>query len=298
MKLAAVLRQKQNRSLECLLPIVHADAGRMFNRPNTNQSIQRFRMKLFQIKICGVKTVADARFALEQGADAIGLNFFPKSSRFLDPQAAKLLLDELRHNESVDSMEVNPASHAVVFGVFVNWSAAQLIETAITVGLDGIQLHGDETPEIVGRIRDGLQANGKRCAIIRAIRTKPAGDGVGEDDSAAEANAELNRIQNEIIRWGEAGVDGVLLDAAVPGEFGGTGKQLDWRSVPQLASKVPIILAGGLTPDNVEQAILISGVQSVDVASGVESAPGQKDPALVAGFIEASTKVLVKSGDE
>jgi phosphoribosylanthranilate isomerase len=246
----------------------------------------------FQIKICGITTPQDAIDAISCGADAIGLNFYRESPRFVDESVAKTILESITaHHESTNisptaSNATNNAANPKIVGVFVNLSAPEVVRKTVTLNLDGIQLHGDETPSVVSEIRRHLQEFGYSCELIRAIRNQPA------SDELAEPSAEASGVEAEIAAWSEAGINAILLDAAVPGEFGGTGKVLDWRTVPRLAQKVPLILAGGLNPGNVASAIEISKVRSVDVASGVESSPGRKDPTKVKAFVQAAKRAF------
>ena len=215
---------------------------------------------MFKIKICGITESDDAVKAVEFGADAIGLNFYEKSRRFVsDEQATKIL---------------NAAGDGVArVGVFVN-AAADEIERRMALSLTHVQLHGDEDPELVGR----LQA----WPVIRAIRLAAERD----DEQAIDvANAEIKR-------WTDAGVQAVLLDAAAPGQYGGTGTKLSWSLVSQLECSVPVILAGGLTAENVSQAIREASPHTVDVASCVESAAGKKDDQQMRSFIERAKEAF------
>jgi phosphoribosylanthranilate isomerase len=151
--------------------------------------------------------------------------------------------------------------------------------------LDGIQLHGDEEPAIVDEIRSKLSENGQHCFLIRAIRSIPK-----ELASSSDSKQQIAKLSAEIASWVKVGVDVILLDAAMPGEYGGTGKLVDITNIPNLNSKVPVVLAGGLTPSNVEGAIQGSGLSAVDVASGVESAPGLKDRKKVREFVQLAMK--------
>ena len=249
----------------------------------------------FQIKICGVTNVDDARCVCRSGADAIGLNFFKRSPRFLDEQSVGVVVD------AIDSFNAQVSQSAAVdapiqdqiggtrvkkIGVFVNTSPSKMVETAKSLNLDAIQLHGDESPPIIGAVRSRLKNRGFSCLLIRAIRSSSA----TSDEN--QATTESSRLAKNIEAWTAGGIDAILLDAAVPGEFGGTGKVVDWKSIPALKCKIPLVLAGGLNPRNVRQAILSSGVQSVDVASGVESVAGTKDPDKIKAFVSAARRQL------
>ncbi len=197
------------------------------------------------VKICGVTTIADALLCAEAGADFIGLNFYPKSPRYLSREAAREIAGALR---------ILPKPPVLV-GVFVNESVATMTAMLDECGLDLAQLSGDE-PE------DVLQAIGKRG--FKAIR-----------------NHQLLITNNQLL----------LFDAHAASQFGGTGKTADWTVATKLASQCRLLLAGGLTPENVAQAIRVVQPWGVDVASGVESAPGEKDRAKVFTFIKAAKDV-------
>lgn len=249
----------------------------------------------FQIKICGVTTVDDAVFACRSGADAIGLNFYEPSSRYVCPpgnsntdpskdEAAQIVAAIRSFNDTQNTSAVK------IVGVFVNLQASRVVEIANGLELDGIQLHGDEPASDAADIREKIgSSRPEPVVIVRAIRTNP------ESKQQTQPEAELSRIEAEISLWAESGVDAVLLDAAVAGEFGGTGKSVDWHSVPKINSTVPVILAGGLTAQNVGEAVRISGVKAVDVASGVESSPGKKEDSLVQQFVQSAATAIKKN---
>jgi len=196
------------------------------------------------IKICGVTSVADARMAVAAGADAIGVNLWPGSKRFVDDAAARAVL-----------AAVPPGVLKV--GVFVNAPAPEVAARMQALGLDRAQLHGDE------RAADFAGLDPAR--VIRVVRVR--------DESSFVAGA----------GWG-AGL--WLYDAHVEG-FGGSGQAAPWPLVARHARR-PFLLAGGLTPETVAAAIAATHPDGVDVASGVESAPGRKDPERVAAFIAAA----------
>ena len=210
---------------------------------------------MFHIKICGVTRVEDARLCTESGADAIGLNFYPPSARCVSREAARTIADS------------TPGSMAKV-GVFVNATSRTILETFDHVGLDIIQLHGDETPEMIREL-------GQR-RVIKAFRCK-----VEKSDEVLEYLQFCRRIDVQLA--------GLLLDAHVPGKYGGTGLTLDWQFVSQIqaCAQCPfLVLAGGLTAENVDQAIRSAHPSAVDTASGVECAPGVKDPNRTRAFIQ------------
>ncbi len=225
----------------------------------------------FQIKICGVTRLEDAICVCRSGADAIGLNFFDRSSRHVDTATA------LKISRMIDQHFVETQMAVKKIGVFVNSSVDSIIAIAIENQLDGIQLHGNETRDTAEAIKRRLCGHNYDCMLIRAIRSNPA-----------PGPAEFARVENEIATWQASGIDSVLLDAAIPGSFGGTGQTLDWNSVPAIRCRFPVTLAGGLVPANVGQAIAAAQVSSVDVASGVESSPGVKDHQKVIEFVRAA----------
>ena len=213
--------------------------------------------------------------ACQNGADAVGLNFYIKSSRFIqsaDAQSVRLQVDQFNAQAFQKVWKV---------GVFVNPTEAELFEAVDAVGLDAIQFHGNEPRESVARSRKLVRKIQPDCQMIRAVRARLFSDSA--DDS--QESSEMERVQAEIRSWESVGIDAILLDAAADGEYGGTGQALDWRYLDQLIFAVPFILAGGLNPENVSMAIRLTGAQGVDVASGVESEPGRKDGEKVRSFV-------------
>jgi phosphoribosylanthranilate isomerase len=192
---------------------------------------------MVRVKICGITNDRDARAAMELGAEALGLNFYEKSPRVIAPADAWKIRQTL------------PKQVRAV-GVFVEWKSAAVVALAQALQLSAVQLHGDETP---------LEAAtcAKEFPVIRAFR-------VGEDFSLAE----LGQFR---------AVSQFLLDAACPGQYGGTGRITNWELARKAAMRRPVILAGGLTPENVGEAIRHVRPWGVDVASGVELKPGKKD---------------------
>ena len=203
-----------------------------------------------KIKICGITRVDDATAAVRAGADYIGINFWPSSKRFVDPARAPELVRAIRD-----------AGAAQIVGVFVD--ASDVVEIAETVGLDIVQLHGDET----------------------------------RDDAAAVATATKRPVWKAIAVRGERDLDGldqwpvdaILLDTPTPGR-GGSGVTFDWslaRAARERYGSRQLVLAGGLTTQNVARAVTEVAPFGVDVASGVEIAPGQKDVMRIAAFVAA-----------
>jgi phosphoribosylanthranilate isomerase len=194
------------------------------------------------VKICGIKTVLDAQRCVSAGADALGLNFYPESSRYVDLDSARAIAAAV-------------AGKVALVGLFVNASESDVAAIRDALQLAFVQFHGDEPPEVVGRFVPGAY----RAFCVR-------GDGLRD---------EVRRFPGEH----------VLLDTYVSGLRGGTGATFDWTLAAPLARERKLFLAGGLHPDNVSQAIRAVHPYAVDVASGVESSPGVKDPLLVERFV-------------
>jgi phosphoribosylanthranilate isomerase len=213
----------------------------------------------FRVKICGITNVEDALAAVDAGAEAIGLNFFRGSRRCIGAEEAR------RITEAV-------AGRTACIGVFVNDRAETIRAVCAEAGLKLVQLHGDEPPEFLKQLYSGLQ-------VIRARRLGAGGlPAVAAD--VAECRAACGFAPYA-----------VLIDASVAGAFGGTGCTADWQRMVgfrQWVGEPPLILAGGLTPDNVAEAIRIVEPHAVDVASGVESSPGKKDRSKMRDFVAAA----------
>lgn len=215
---------------------------------------------MFRVKICGITNQSDAADAARAGADAIGLNFYPHSRRCVPLDEAERIASSL------------PDSVLKV-GVFVNAPAADIRRLDDALRLDFIQLHGDEPPDFLHQF-DPVR-------LIRALRIGPDG---------------LTPVWDYLRRCVSLGCRpaAVLLDAHRAGQYGGTGKTADWAVAAEYPGHggPPLVLAGGLTPDNVAAAIRVVGPSAVDTASGVEISPGQKDPAAVAAFVAAARDAL------
>lgn len=229
---------------------------------------------MFRIKICGIKTLADARAAVDAGADAIGLNFYEKSPRYVSTEIAAGIAAGI-----TEAM----LGEVTVVGVFVNSTAERMNEIASSVGLHAFQLHGDEPPALLGELN-------RDCRIVRARRwNESRWSEQGPQDVADDLQA--------CFEQGGRRVDAVLLDAAVTGQFGGTGNTLPWAALKDYQKwlgETPLILAGGLNPENVAEAIHTVRPGGVDVASGVESSPGIKDHRKMRAFIQAAGAAFTK----
>jgi len=206
-------------------------------------------MSRVRVKICGVRSIAEARAAVEAGADALGFNLWPESPRYIDPSNAQTVIASL------------PPFISKV-GVFVNEDADRIVGTSARVGVDAVQLHGDETPDFCSRLR--LADNFKHVTLIKAVRV------------ATETDIEGIRLYP---------VSGILLDSKIKGTYGGTGEHFDWQLAVKASGFAPIILAGGLRIENVREAITSVRPFAIDVCSGVESSPGVKDPGKIRAFM-------------
>lgn len=204
-----------------------------------------------RIKICGITNPDDAAQAAKLGADLVGLNFYAKSPRYLDEATARTILGVL------------PTSAEPV-ALFVNEPIQHVQRIVRALGIQTVQLHGDLDEHLTPGTR-----------WIPAFSVRDA--------------ASLQRITSYLERLRSVGdiPAAILVDAHVPGKFGGTGEVAPWHLLANFQPGVPLILAGGLTPENVGEAIRTVRPYAVDVASGVESSPGKKDPDKMRRFIEA-----------
>lgn len=207
-----------------------------------------------RVKICGLKMPAEIKWASDAGAAYVGLVFFPPSPRAVTPEEAAMAL--------VGAPEVTKVA------LMVDPDDA-LVDQVAALPIDILQLHGRETPERVStlRTRTGLR-------VMKAIGVRDAEDLTAVDRYAGAA-------------------DQILIDAKPPKDSplpGGNGLSFDWQLVAGRQFPLPWMLAGGLTPDNVAEAIRLTGAAQVDVSSGVESAPGQKSKALIDAFMAAARR--------
>lgn len=208
-------------------------------------------------KICGLTTPEAVNAALSGGASHFGFVFFPKSPRLLTPEGAARLAEPVKGKGRIVAVTVDP-------------SDAELDAIAAALGPDLIQLHGSETP---GRARDIRARTG--AGVIKALPVSDASD--------------LDTAQP----WLDV-AEHLMFDARTPKDAelpGGMGASFDWAMLKGKRLEKAWFLAGGLTPINVEHAVAASGAPLVDVSSGVESAPGLKDPALIAAFLQAVQRI-------
>jgi phosphoribosylanthranilate isomerase len=201
-----------------------------------------------KIKICGITDPQDAARAVELGAWALGMIFWDQSVRRCPPDAAEEIAATFRRS-------------AELAGVFVNATLDDVAATVDVFGLTLVQLHGDEGPAYC---REVARRTGAR--VIKAARVRDAA-----------SVRDLTAFHTDFH----------LLDADVPGHRGGTGQTFGWELAAHHRGSVPMILAGGLTPDNVAEAIGVASPFAVDTASGTEAAPGRKDPAKLTAFFRA-----------
>jgi phosphoribosylanthranilate isomerase len=204
-----------------------------------------------RVKICGITAWEDARLCVDLGASALGFNFYPHSPRAISPADAWSIIRRLP-----------PFVEAV--GVFVNWPPLVVDALARAVRLGAVQLHGAESAAEVAEL-------GRRRRVIKAIAVKPG-------FRAAS-----------LVRYHAA--DAILLDGFVRGLHGGTGRVVDWKLARDASRYARIVLAGGLTPENVADAIRVARPFAVDVASGVESRPGRKDDGKLRALFAAVESV-------
>lgn len=197
---------------------------------------------MVRVKICGIRLKEDALWCLRQGVHALGLVFYEKSPRFIPRDEASVLVRSL------------PPLVSWV-GVFVDGSPREILEICKWVGLDTVQLHGSEPPEVCQFFRqEGFK-------VIKAIKVSEAEDLLGWE------------VYKDV-------VSAILLDTKVPDRPGGSGKTFNWQLAKAMEG-VPLILAGGLNPKNIRRALEEVKPFGVDVSSGVEKSPGKKDPKLI-----------------
>jgi phosphoribosylanthranilate isomerase len=201
---------------------------------------------MIRVKICGITNWPDARAACDAGANLLGLNFYEKSLRRVSTADAAQIRGKL------------PAGVEAV-GVFVNSGPEEIAALRSFVRFNIAQLHGDEGPDFVSQVV-------RTVPVIKAFRV----------DTGFALSA----------FGGYPEVLAFLLDGMRTGQYGGTGSTTDWALARRAAASHRIILAGGLTPENVHTAICLVRPYAVDVASGVESRPGKKDPAKLQEFVQ------------
>ncbi len=200
-----------------------------------------------KVKICGITNLEDAIYSIDAGADELGFNFVESSPRYLSPEQALKIIEGISEN-------------VTKIGVFVNMEGYRVDECIDLFRLDAAQLHGDESNEYIEELKGHTTAK-----VIKAFRIGNEFDHALASDCKAEA---------------------ILLDAYSKNKYGGTGETFDWEIAKKFATHTSkLYLAGGLNPENVAEAIRVVRPYAVDVASGVESSPGKKDPKKLEAFI-------------
>jgi phosphoribosylanthranilate isomerase len=212
-----------------------------------------------RIKFCGITGLDDAKHAVEAGAWALGLILFAGSPRRCPLPAAERIVATLRRQ-------------AEICGVFVNAPLDEVTGTADGLGLTMVQLHGDEGPSYCAEVARRTGAKVMKAARVRG----------GADINALEAFH----------------TDFHLLDAHQPGRYGGTGETFDWELVRRRRTDIPFLLSGGLTPENVAEAIEATHPFAVDTASGTEARPGVKDPEKLRAFAAAVASTVPELAED
>ena len=205
--------------------------------------------EMLQVKVCGVTQTEQGIAIAQAGATALGYICTTKSPRYIQPE-------HIAPITQVVSQQYPDVDH---FGVFVNEGVATMVAIAATAHLTVIQLHGDETPALCQLLRDALEMSElPKVRIVKALRIRSASD-----------LEEANRYAPH--------VDMLLLDAYHPEQLGGTGETLDWQALKDFSPNCPWFLAGGLNPDNILTALSQLSPNGIDLSSGVERSPGDKD---------------------
>ncbi|MEL6814388.1 MAG: phosphoribosylanthranilate isomerase [Cyanobacteria bacterium J06598_3] len=209
------------------------------------------------VKICGITAVEQGRAIAQLGASALGYICVKKSPRYMTPEAIAPIISAVPDVEH--------------FGVFANAPLLDIITATKTAGFTVIQLHGDETPATCQLLRDALEhSNIPNIQLVKAFRVRTAED-------------------LEMALTYEPYVDRLLLDAYHPDQLGGTGETLDWPTLKSFTPRLPWFLAGGLNPDNITEALAQLSPNGIDLSSGVERSPGDKDLEKVRQLFEQLT---------
>jgi phosphoribosylanthranilate isomerase len=203
-----------------------------------------------RVKICGITKPEQGRAIADLGATALGFICVSQTKRYVAPDRIQTIIEQL-------------PEHTDRIGVFVNSSQEEISQIVARTGLTGVQLHGDESPEFCRRLR---QMN-PQTEIVKAFRIRSF-------ESLLATNAYCDCV------------DTFLFDAYHPHAFGGTGKTLDWETLLQFSPMRPWLLAGGLTPDNILEALQKLDPSGIDLSSGVERSPGDKDLEKVARLFQ------------
>lgn len=209
---------------------------------------------MVKVKICGITNLEDAVVATAAGADMLGFNFYRPSSRYIEPARAREIIEQLRETEN---------SSIQMVGVFVDESIDSVVRIVNQVSLDAVQLHGDESSEFCAELNSLLPGK----PIIKALRVNGSFDPQTASSYADQA---------------------IMLDAFHEQLRGGTGRVIDWEIAGTVRDLVPqLFLSGGLSPENVAEAISRVRPFAVDACSSLESSPGRKDAARIKEFVRA-----------
>ncbi|MDA7952162.1 MAG: phosphoribosylanthranilate isomerase [Pirellulaceae bacterium] len=227
---------------------------------------------MFRIKICGITNPNDALMVADSHADAIGLNFYPESPRYVSPE---------KGNEIVSALQTaRPDKRLDLVGVVVNPTEKTLHKYLERIPLDYLQFHGDETAQQIASLQPLLKRY--RCKHIKAFRI-PNGD-------TTKISSYL-LLSKELTSYSDA----ILVDAFDENNYGGTGRRVDWESLDNAEKRTdwpPLILAGGLTAENITEAITTVTPAAVDTASGVEKNATSKDQNLVLSFSKRAAQAF------
>ncbi|MES1026312.1 phosphoribosylanthranilate isomerase [Gloeocapsa sp. BRSZ] len=212
-----------------------------------------------RVKICGITKPEQGQAIAQLGATALGFICVPASPRYISATQIQAIVSQI-------------PQHIERIGVFANTTIVEIYQVAVAGGLTGVQLHGDESPEFCTQLRQELPPG---VEIIKALRVR-------DSQALVQANLYIDCV------------DTLLLDAYHPQILGGTGKTLDWTTLQQFCPSCPWLLAGGLTPENVSDALNQLKPYGIDLSSGVERAPGDKDLTKVAQLFQqlAARKTL------
>jgi phosphoribosylanthranilate isomerase len=229
------------------------------------------------IKICGNTNLEDACHAIFAGADALGFVFAPSPRRVT--------------REQVASITALLPAHVETYGVFGDAGLDEIVETVDAAGLTGVQLHGSTDAALPLRLRTAFAARGRRIGILSVLHLSPPITGSTDVTNRPETGSfPAGTLEDQLATLAQdRAVDAVLVDSHTATAAGGTGLPFDWQAAQQsffrMAPHLRIIAAGGLRPENVAEAIHTLHPWGVDVVTGVEAAPGTKDPALLTAFI-------------
>jgi phosphoribosylanthranilate isomerase len=221
---------------------------------------------MVKVKICGITNLDDARAAVDAGADMLGFNFYPTSPRYVQPSTARAIIDTMR--------SAHAGTQVRTIGVFVNESLARVIDLAGELQLAGVQLHGDETDQFCREVKSAMP----QTLLIKALTVRKKVDLDELPDYCADA---------------------IMVDAFDRELRGGTGRMADWELAREMAGRVArLFLAGGLSPENVGDAIAAVNPYAVDVCSSLETSPGKKSASRMKDFVAAvRTSFAAKAGE-